>query len=312
MENILKFLNYKKICVPEKLQLNPVAILPVSPQLTVQDVTEEVLPSEVLSRALKRKFTELDEITQRLRKRLSAVTNEDSDVSNDDFADEFERDLISISVDTDLDVDRMIVTNDGAGPSHLGLLTTVNNQITSDDVSTASSTKTELNPPTVQENLNKLDSHLVEGKLKIDSLLEKLSLLTGDKSDILRKTDTSSTFPSRYVSGCSINQETTEMLGTETSHQILKDMGLDSLTSVDPDLIFNPSLFQQMVTASLESTPRFDSNIFSTTLQKLVQDTTSTESSATDLQDLRNISSTSTNLSRHEPDGAGNISNPDS
>lgn len=313
LENISKFLDHKKICVPEKFQSNPVAIPPVSPQLTVHDVTEEVLPSEVLSRALKRKFTELDEITQRLRQRLSAVTNEDSDVSNDDFADEFERDLNSVSVDTDLDVDSMIVTNDGAGPSHLGLLTTVNNEITLDEASSTSSTKTELNPPTVQENLYKLDSHLVEGKLKIDSLLEKLSLLTGDKSDILRKTDTSSTFPSRYVSGCSINQETTEMPGTETSHQILKDMGLDSLTSVDPDLIFNPSLFQQMVTASLESTPRFDSNVFSTTLQKLVQDTTSTESSATDLlQDLRSISSTSTNLSRHAPDGAGNISNHDS
>lgn len=310
MENISKFVDHKRTSVPDNLQSDPVAIPLASPKLTVKDITGDVVPSELLSRALKRKFTELDEITQRLRQRLSAVTNEDSDVSNDDFADEFERDLNSVCVDFDLDADRMVVASDGAGPSHLGLLSTgKSTQITSDEASSTSSTKT----PTVQENLNKLDSHLVEGKLKIDSLLEKLSLLTGDKSDVLRKTDTSSTFPSRYVSGCSINQESIENAGTETSHQILKDMGLDSLTSVDPDLIFNPSLFQQMVTASLESTPRFDSNVFSTTLQNLVHDTISTDSSATDLQhDLRSISSTSTNLSRHAPEGAGNVSNPDS
>lgn len=58
-------------------------------------------PSELLSRALKRKFTELEEITQRLRLRLADVTKDDSDTSNDEFADEFERDINTLHVEDD-------------------------------------------------------------------------------------------------------------------------------------------------------------------------------------------------------------------
>lgn len=54
--------------------------------------TEDVGQPELFNRALKRKFTELEEITHRLKQRLSKVTNDDSDIS-DEFVDEFEHDL---------------------------------------------------------------------------------------------------------------------------------------------------------------------------------------------------------------------------
>lgn len=80
--------------------------------------------NELLGRALKRKFTELDEITQRLRLRyfvlkctphydyyfcffiirLSAVVSEDSDGSNDDMTDEFENDINNLCVEDDFDL----------------------------------------------------------------------------------------------------------------------------------------------------------------------------------------------------------------
>lgn len=61
-------------------------------------------PSELFSRTLKRKFTELDEITQRLRLRLSKVTNEDSDSSSDGVAEEFEKDINTLCVEEDFDL----------------------------------------------------------------------------------------------------------------------------------------------------------------------------------------------------------------
>lgn len=46
-----------------------------------------------LNRMLKRKFTELEEITERLRARLLDVTDETDDIDKDDMEDEFESDL---------------------------------------------------------------------------------------------------------------------------------------------------------------------------------------------------------------------------
>lgn len=68
--------------------------------------TQECLtdPPEPLSRALKRKFTELDEITQRLRLRLSKVVEDDSDASSDGLADQFEKDLNTLSIEEDFDL----------------------------------------------------------------------------------------------------------------------------------------------------------------------------------------------------------------
>lgn len=117
-------------------------------------------PGELLGRALKRKFTELDEITQRLRLRLSKVTDE-SDTSNDEIADEFERDINTLCVEDDFDMVNFENEARTFNENHLkeiGLLQT--------------------------------DQILNENKQKIDHLLEKLSLVSGDTS-------------SRYVSGCS-------------------------------------------------------------------------------------------------------------
>lgn len=61
-------------------------------------------PSETFSRALKRKFTELDEITQRLRLRLSKVMEDDSDGSSDGVADQFEKDINTLSIEEDFDL----------------------------------------------------------------------------------------------------------------------------------------------------------------------------------------------------------------
>ncbi|XP_008191715.1 C2 domain-containing protein 3 [Tribolium castaneum] len=124
-------------------------------------------PGELLGRALKRKFTELDEITQRLRLRLSKVTNDESDTSNDEIADEFERDINTLCVEDDFDMvdfekEAQKFNLNHTKDSEVGLLQT--------------------------------DENLVENKQKIDHLLEKLSLISGEMS-------------SRYVSGCSYDAE---------------------------------------------------------------------------------------------------------
>lgn len=64
----------------------------------------EIEPSETFSRALKRKFTELDEITQRLRLRLSEVVEDDSDASSDVTADQFDKDINTLSIEEDFDL----------------------------------------------------------------------------------------------------------------------------------------------------------------------------------------------------------------
>lgn len=77
-----------------------------------QESTEEVEePHETLSRALKRKFIELDEITQRLRLRLSNVTNDEAEF-NDELADEFEHDINTLCVEDDYN---LIDFEDGTG-----------------------------------------------------------------------------------------------------------------------------------------------------------------------------------------------------
>ncbi|VEN47129.1 unnamed protein product [Callosobruchus maculatus] len=70
--------------------------------ITDNSVQPQQEPSELLSRALKRKFVELDEITQRLRLRLSEVTNE-SDSSSDGMTEEFEKDINTLCVEDDFD-----------------------------------------------------------------------------------------------------------------------------------------------------------------------------------------------------------------
>lgn len=109
-------------------------------------------PGELLNRALKRKFTELDEITQRLRLRLSKVTDE-SDASNDETADEFEKDINTLCVEDDFDMLNFEKEAHNFNLNHIreiGLLQTENDLITN--------------------------------KQKIDVLLEKLSLISAGEN----------------------------------------------------------------------------------------------------------------------------------
>lgn len=70
--------------------------------LNVDVSSSDETGSNLLSRTLKRKFTELDEITQRLKARLFDVTGDE----NFDPEDEFERDLNTVVDEMDDEVDR--------------------------------------------------------------------------------------------------------------------------------------------------------------------------------------------------------------
>lgn len=269
MENLSKFNKLRGYYTPEKL---PTTIEPKLPE-------PDESPPELFSRALKRKFTELEEITQRLKQRLSTVTNDDSDIS-DDFADEFERDLNTECVETEK-------------VNFEGIL----NTLELPHVSKSDDSRT-ITPPGKSPDFER---NLKEGKLRIDSLLEKLSLITDDKSDnridnllerVSQVPESETTFSNRYVSGCSIDRDTPlpESSRSLYNNPLLKQLNLDSASGIDPDLIFNPLLFQQIFTGSNEPTPRSDDFKISTTLQDLIE--TSTSSSSVD-------------SNRQEPDGAG-------
>lgn len=214
-------------------------------------------PGELLSRALKRKFTELDEITQRLRLRLSHVTNDESDNSNDDAADEFERDINTLCVEEDYDMINFETETPyiSQNASHallqidcdfnpdkedeipmLSLAQNVNNYkdssndeaesnaINMNSITPGATDASSLNVDSSDRNagyVNQLDKQLMEGRQKIDSLLEKLSLLNHNEAEI---------FDSRYVSGCSAKPETSKL----STDNILKDIGKDvDLISTD-------------------------------------------------------------------------------
>lgn len=80
-----------------------------------------------------------------------------------------------------------------------------------------------------------LDQHFLEGKQKINTLLEKLSLLSAEAC---------SPFTSRYVSGCSVNEaNSTEKLNTEA---ILTELDRSSRPNIQSSLGFDPLRFQQL------------------------------------------------------------------
>lgn len=214
---------------------------PISDNATAASTSEtpetELLdePGELLSRALKRKFTELDEITQRLRLRLSKVTNDDeSDNSNDEIADEFERDINTLCVEDDFnlinfDEDTKMDSNNKTN-QYVSLMEIYENK----DTSSSSSGP-----------LNGLGTHLVEGKQRIDSLLEKLSILSGDVGN---------QFTSRYVSGCSTSHENNSNVDVET---ILKQLDHSSRPNIHASVQYDQAMFQQLFTNSTENS---DSN----------------------------------------------------
>ncbi|KAI4462552.1 hypothetical protein MML48_4g00021848 [Holotrichia oblita] len=235
-------------------QSNPSASLGINkvPQKIAVEKVDE--PGELLSRALKRKFTELDEITQRLKLRLSHVTNDESDNSNDDAVDEFERDINTLCVEEDYDMinfetetpyvptqnashallqinsDFMYDNRDETPMLSLGK-NVDNYKVTSNDevesnvinmnsITTGDTGASSLNIDSSERNVgyvNQLDKQLMEGRQKIDSLLEKLSLLNHNEAEI---------FDNRYVSGCSAKLDASKL----STDNILKDIGKD----VDP------------------------------------------------------------------------------
>lgn len=343
MENLSKFLIYKRSCTPEKLKADTITVNraqlslkcpPTSEQPIPKAVPapapipDDLIPSDSLSRALKRKFTELDEITQRLRQRLCAVTNDDFEETNDLFEDEFERDLNTICDDDDyvIEDEQSLVDDMENQPScsnyqkfqagHVTAPETARSTTTSvtsainaannislhhniddddddddgDDDNGGSSVTLESSNRGGQATnepvhvTDKLDNHLNEGKLKIDALLEKLTLLTNDKNDKAQN-KTNLSFTSRYVSGCSDSNQSVVVTANQT------------------DLVFNPRLFQEIFASnhSLDEVQQYPS------LNHLVHDIPSSEQSSN--VDLESVSSSSTNISRQAPDGAGHVSN---
>lgn len=233
--------------------------------------------NETLSRALKRKFIELDEITQRLRSRLSNVTNDD-DAFNDDLADEFEHDINTLCVEDDYN---LIDFDDETKQSHFsmrnndGLLQIETNEFSS-EILTPHSSVLSISIPGSMSNMTDvhtkskatgtLDKQLKEGRQRIDTLLEKLSIIASENEG---------SFPSRHVSGCSINQEHQR----NTNNGTLKDFVLDD-TNMNIDCIINPLLFQNLCATGDES-------------DRTHSETISSENSSTNV-----------NISRTAPEGA--------
>lgn len=128
-------------------------------------------PSEMLSRTLKRKFTELDEITQRLRLRLSKVTEEYSDASSDGFTDQFENDINTLCVEEDFDLINFeeeskslnkLNLNETSEDNNSNLLVTDNQNVVE-----ANDSKESLNFESTSEGSLSTDSK--EGKFKLFS-----------------------------------------------------------------------------------------------------------------------------------------------
>ncbi|XP_018571653.1 uncharacterized protein LOC108911249 isoform X2 [Anoplophora glabripennis] len=230
-------------------------------------------PSEVFSRALKRKFTELDEITQRLRLRLSKVTNDDSDSSSDGVAEDFERDINTLCIEEDFDLidfeeeakklnishskenemncesstskslPLLTIKEKGCDPKEGADKNIISSSNTASSLTQDNGSILGLSSNSEREKeLSTLDKHLQEGKQKIDTLLEKLSLISAD---------TNNTFASRYVSGCSLNNDYSAInIDTEA---ILKELDHSSRPNIQSSLGFEPLRFQQLYGGSCDA-----------------------------------------------------------
>lgn len=160
-------------------------------------ITDDDEPNELLSRALKRKFTELDEITQRLRLRLSKVTNEadndddnndaecsNNNKNNDELTDEFERDINTLCVEDDFDMIDFEVKqiNDSENQN----IATADDNGEDDETTSASSSSVPalsfIKKSTQSKSNNKRS--VMDNKQHIDSLLQKLTLLSSASTSI--------------------------------------------------------------------------------------------------------------------------------
>ncbi|KAK9878727.1 hypothetical protein WA026_023604 [Henosepilachna vigintioctopunctata] len=209
--------------------------------------------SELLSRALKRKFNELDEITQRLRLRLSYVTNDGTDDENDEVADEFERDINSLSIEDDFDManfenecrDNNPQEYNGLGIGHSGTSSSCNTELSSGHLNSTSNislmvvpTHDEVNQEFkhTEESLSILDRQLLEGKQRIDTLLGKLSLISGDANS----------FSSRYISGCSATNRSEPGSNAIDAEAILNDLDHHSRPNILATTSFDNDMFERI------------------------------------------------------------------
>lgn len=365
LENLTKYNKYKTLYSPEKPKLN----FKPSPLQEIIAAEPDESPPELFNRALKRKFTELEEITQRLKQRLSTITNDDSDISDDfadDFADEFERDLNTECIETEKISFESILNNipENLRPKELcfagnasmftkgtelkidteasekeksrnfnDLLSNITQKVKQkDDLSentnmdtqelSSASSDTDFkgkskNFDDVLKTISKDIDHenvdtdtkelghdnfnvdLTQEKSRIDSLLEKINSLTEtpteqridsllEKLSLITDDTDKTSFSNRYVSGCSIDQEPSE----SNNNPLLKQLNLGG--NLDPDLIFNPLLFQKLFSGSNETTPTSDDfrNVHS--LKSLIDSNSSSSS-------VESISKT--NTLRQAPEG---------
>ncbi|XP_076255909.1 uncharacterized protein LOC143193530 [Rhynchophorus ferrugineus] len=166
--------------------------------------------NEPLNRALKRKFTELDEITQRLRSRLSEVVQEDSEESNDDMAEEFENDINNLCIEEDFDLINFEEEarkfndnyNNQKSTSKNNLLCLAEQPSGAKNVDTVldNDEKSKTADPVASNctSESSLDAELLKGKEKIDHLLKKLTLATAE---------------SQTTSSCSLNKDSAITVG---------------------------------------------------------------------------------------------------
>lgn len=211
--------------------------VPNIPQPEINTVQDEDDGGEILSRALKRKFAELDEITQTLRLRLSHVTNDETEEETDEFAEEFERDINTLSIEEDFDMVNFENQESVRNPKIHDLLQIECSSESSSELATVQnalciSTEERNVDKDVEESLSVLDRQLLIGKHRIDTLLGKLSLISGDGNS------------SRYVSGCSgSNREESRDIDTEA---ILKDLNRYSRPNINGSTSYDKAMFQQI------------------------------------------------------------------
>ncbi|XP_066246951.1 uncharacterized protein [Euwallacea similis] len=261
------------------IKTSPILVSPILGQVDEGDC------NELLGRALKRKFSELDEITQRLRLRLSEVVSEDSEDSSDDITEEFEHDINNLCIEEDFDLidfeeearkfnvnyshhkaekrsqarnaslfcgepqpgsskdcyeknkcrntsnvsEESGVKNSQSGEHGSGLL--------------MENKKTESKSESITSRSVYSSRSLADGKHRIDSLLEKLTLLTSEATQ---------PFSTRYISGCS-----TATNEVDDIKDIFKDLEQHSRPNITAANSFDPVLFQQLYGGSAcDSSPQ--------------------------------------------------------
>ncbi|XP_066150270.1 uncharacterized protein [Euwallacea fornicatus] len=265
--------------ISNDIKISPILVSPVLEQVDEGDC------NELLGRALKRKFNELDEITQRLRLRLSQVVSEDSDDSSDDITEEFEHDINNLCIEEDFDLidfeeearkfnvnyshhkaekrSQAHNTSLSSGEPQPGSSKDCyenNNCRNTGHVSEVSGVKNsqsrEHGSGLLMENKNtekKSESislrsiyssrSLADGKHRIDSLLEKLTLLTSEATQPVSMC---------YVSNCS-----TATNEADDIKDIFKDLEQHSRPNITATNSFDPVLFQQLYGGSAcDSSPQ--------------------------------------------------------